>query len=108
MVRWRHGDDRVVQEGHELQVHVGRHLRHDQQVVTAHREALDRLGMVDHHQLQADLRVQALECGEQVRRDVLGAGFNRQVELALQRALQIRELHVEAVQATEDVGTGAL
>ncbi len=52
--------------------------------------------------------MQALEGGEQMRRDVLGAGLHREVELALQRALQVGELHVEAVQPTEDVGAGAL
>ncbi len=83
MLRRGHGNDRVVEERHELQVHVGRHLRHDQQVVAADRQAFDRLGVIDHHQLQADLRMQPLEGGEQVRGDVLGAGFHRQVQLPL-------------------------
>ncbi|MNP52733.1 hypothetical protein D3C76_1471430 [compost metagenome] len=45
----------------------------------------------------------ALEGGKQVRYEILGAGFHRQFQLALQRALHVRQLHVEVFQATEDV-----
>ncbi|MNF78711.1 hypothetical protein D3C84_609040 [compost metagenome] len=47
------------------------------------------------------------ERGEQVRHEVLGAGFHGQVQLALQRTLQVRQLHVEAFQALEDIAAGA-
>ncbi|MCY1361537.1 hypothetical protein D9M69_482060 [compost metagenome] len=48
-----------------------------------------------------------LEGGEQVRHEVLGTGLHRQVQLALQRTLQVRQLHVEAGQALEDIAAGA-
>ncbi|MNJ63200.1 hypothetical protein D3C77_590810 [compost metagenome] len=83
MVGARHGDDRVVQEREELQLHVGRHHGHDQQVVTVGAQALDRLGVIDHGQLQAHLRVALAKGGEQVRNEILGTGLHRQAQLAL-------------------------
>ncbi|MNG25316.1 hypothetical protein D3C84_1101520 [compost metagenome] len=73
MIRWRHGDDRIVEEWQELQAHVLRHHGHDDQVVTVVREASNHLATVDHRQLQVDLRMLALERGKQVRDEVLGA-----------------------------------
>ncbi|MCY1549662.1 hypothetical protein D9M68_858430 [compost metagenome] len=84
MARRRHGDDRVVEEGQELQGHVRWHQRHDQQVVAVGAEAFDCLGVIDHHQLQADFRVFMAKSGEQVGNEVLGAGFHGQAQLTLQ------------------------
>src|SRR5690606_16456089 len=95
-------------EGQEFQIHVGRYLRHDQQVVTADRQALDRLGVVDHQQLQADFRMLTTKGGEQVWCDVFGARFHRQVQLPLHRAAQVGQLHVEVVQPPKNIGAGAL
>ena len=62
--------------------------------------------MIDHHQLQVHFRVLALERGEQVRHEVLGAGFHRQIQLALQGTLQVRELHIQAFQTAENFAAG--
>ncbi len=40
--------------------------------------------------------------------EIFGAGFYRQFELALQRALHVGKLHVEVLQSTENVATGEL
>ena len=108
MPRRRHGNNRVVEEGQELQGHVRWHQGHDHQVVAVVGQALDHLGAVDHGQVQVDVRLLLLEGGKQVRHEVLGAGFHCQGQLALQRALQVGELHVEAFQALEDIRAGAL
>ncbi len=49
-----------------------------------------------------------LECREQMRHEVLGAGLDRQLQLPLQRPLHVRQLHIQAFQTPEDVVTGAL
>ena len=108
MIRRRHGNDGVVEEGQKLQAHVLRHHGHDDQVVAVVGEAADRLGPVDHRQRQVDLGVQLLERREQVRHEVLGAGLHCQLQLTLQRALHVGKLHVQAFQATEDIPAGAL
>ncbi|MNN54583.1 hypothetical protein D3C81_1694060 [compost metagenome] len=59
-------------------------------------------------ELQADFGVLLAKRGEQVGDEVFGAGLHGQAELALQRAAQVGELHVEAFQAAEDVRAGAL
>lgn len=58
--------------------------------------------------MQVDLRVLALEGGEQVRHEVLGAGLHRQFQLALQRTLHVGELHIEVFQAPENIPAGPL
>ncbi|ERI52259.1 hypothetical protein N878_19830 [Pseudomonas sp. EGD-AK9] len=108
MIRRRHRDDGVVEKRQKIQRHVLRHLAHDQQVVAAQAQAAHRQGMVDHREIQADFGILAAKSGEQVGNEVLGAGLHAQVELPLQRALQVRQLHVQALQAAEDVAAGAL
>ncbi|MCY1443853.1 hypothetical protein D9M71_602900 [compost metagenome] len=108
VIRWRHGDDRVVQERQEFQAHVLRHHGHDHQVIAVVRQAPNDLTAIDHRQLQVHFRVLAFERGKQMRHEVFGAGFNRQLQLPLQRALHVRQLHVEVFQAPENIPTGPL
>ena len=106
MIRTGHGHNRVVEERQKFQRHVLWHLRHDQQVVTIYAEAFDRRCMVDHGQLQTDFRVLLAEGRKQMRGKVFCAGLDGQAELALQRALQVGQLHVEAVEAGKDIVAG--
>ncbi|MNV65300.1 hypothetical protein D3C71_1579900 [compost metagenome] len=108
VIRWRHGDDRVVQERQEFQAHVLRHHGHDHQVIAVVRQAPNDLTAIDHRQLQVHFRVLAFERGKQMRHEVFGAGFNRQFQLPLQRALHVRQLHVEVFQASENIPAGPL
>ena len=84
MIRWRHGNDGVVEEGHEVQRHVLRHLAHDHQVVAALGQATHHQRVIDHREIQTDFRVLAAKFGEKVGNEIFRAGFHAQVELPLQ------------------------
>jgi len=84
MIGRRHRHNRVVQEWQEFQAHVLGHHGHDHQVVAVVRKPANHLGAVDHGQVQLHFRMLALEGGEQVGYEVFGAGFHRQLQLALQ------------------------